>query len=570
MSNNDAIVLKSNFDDWRKGAGDLGGVSPWLYYCVEQFLKSLAPEKDEIVDGVIDGGGDGGVDAAYFIVNQRQFVDEDTTLDPKSVSKIRLMFFQMKESGGFAPTEIEKWIQFSQDFFDLSKSPKSFGTRYSKAMKVIMETWRGNFLKIAGSFPEVAIEFFYVAPGGVSPDQYVLDATERVKLKVSEHTKGERNNCDVHLIGASELWAQVQKRPPKSKTLKWVETPMSTAEGYVGLVKLADYYEFLQDEPGVLAERIFESNVRGYQSDTSINSEILETLRESSGQNFWLLNNGITIVSPNAAQAGHKQLSIEDPQIVNGLQTSRVIFRFFDADHPADDERSVLVRVISTSDLALQDRIIRATNSQNKMATASLRMTDQIHRDIEEYFKQADLYYDRRKGHYRDQGHPIGKIVGVNFLVQSVISILLQRPDDARARPGDYFKKEDKYSTVFKNPKFQVDAYLKCVQLMARVDSFFVTKKIDKADAKNLRFYVAAFLARGISKLEVPVPSKLTNISKITDVEISAIYNNVYRAYSALSKEVDRDAVARGPNLLKRLSAAWKRRNRSAKKSATK
>jgi hypothetical protein len=56
---------------------------------------------------------------------------------------------------------------------------------------------------------------------------------------------------------------------------------MQTEEGYVGLVKLRDYYSFLEDEPGVLAERIFESNVRGFQQHTPVNTQIrhsLETL----------------------------------------------------------------------------------------------------------------------------------------------------------------------------------------------------------------------------------------------------------------------------------------------------
>src|SRR5262245_17804640 len=83
------------------------------------------------------------------------------------------------------------------------------------------------------------------------------------------------------------------------------------------------------------------------------------------------------------------------------------------------------------------------------MQAESLRMTDQIHRDIEEIFKAADLYYDRRKGFYKDQGRPIKKIVSVNAVAQAVISIMLQRPDDARARPGDYFKDENRYRSIF-------------------------------------------------------------------------------------------------------------------------
>jgi len=50
------------------------------------------------------------------------------------------------------------------------------------------------------------------------------------------------------------------------------------------------------------------------------------------------------------------------------------------------DERSILVRVIVTEDAESRDRIIRATNSQTDIPSASLRATDKIHRDIEDFF----------------------------------------------------------------------------------------------------------------------------------------------------------------------------------------
>ena len=41
MSANDEIVLKTNFEDWKRRIADIKGIDPWLYYCVEQFRKAL-------------------------------------------------------------------------------------------------------------------------------------------------------------------------------------------------------------------------------------------------------------------------------------------------------------------------------------------------------------------------------------------------------------------------------------------------------------------------------------------------------------------------------------------------
>jgi hypothetical protein len=107
MSANDAIVLKAHFEDWKQRIEDIKGFDPWLYYCVEQFVKPYALDDEELQYGITDKGNDGGADATYFLLNQQLLVTEDTILDAKNVSKIRLVIIQCKHSGGFKPTEIE-------------------------------------------------------------------------------------------------------------------------------------------------------------------------------------------------------------------------------------------------------------------------------------------------------------------------------------------------------------------------------------------------------------------------------------------------------------------------------
>ncbi|OYW57020.1 MAG: hypothetical protein B7Y80_02825 [Hyphomicrobium sp. 32-62-53] len=562
MSKNDVVVLKSNFENWKQRTEELTGVDPWLYYCLEQFLKVFSLDDEEMQFGLTEGGNDGGADGIYIIANQRQLVTEDAELDAGSVSKIRILFFQVKTSGGFKPTEIEKWIQLTDDFFDLTKKPESFGLRYNSKVKALMQIWREQYLRLSSSFPELKVDYYYITGADAQPDDYAKDSGERVKAKATQHVKG---NPEVHFVGAQELWEQVQKRPPKSKTLIWAEAPMSTQEGFVGLVRLGDFRDFLEDdsEPGMLAERIFESNVRGFQQESSVNEEIAKSLEQAEQINFWLLNNGVTIIASKAQQASHLHLSIEDPQIVNGLQTSRSIFKHFSLSplhNVPEDRRAVLVRVIPTSDQAIQDRIIRATNSQNKMLPASLRMTDQIHRDIEELFKRADLFYDRRKGFYRDQGKPAKKIISVNAVAQAVISILLQRPDDARARPGNYFKDDTKYASAFDNPRIPPPAYLICVQLLQKVERSLHGLNVDRADQKNIKFYVAALLARELTGLDKPVYSKLPSLSGVSEATIGECYRQVDKIYRSLSQGHEKDAVARGPLMLEKIDKMWKRR----------
>ena len=169
---------------------------------------------------------------------------------------------------------------------------------------------------------------------------------------------------------------------------------------------------------GQLRRNLFESNVRDYQGSTAVNGEISQSLRVNAGEDFWWLNNGITIIAAKATQSG-KTLTFEDPQIVNGLQTSTEIFQYFSEADTESDERNVLVRIIVPTKAESRDRVIKATNSQTSIPPASLRATDKIHRDIEEYLRPFGLYYDRRKNYHKNEGRPLEKIVSIPLMAQS-------------------------------------------------------------------------------------------------------------------------------------------------------
>ena len=89
----------------------------------------------------------------------------------------------------------------------------------------------------------------------------------------------------------------------------------------MALVKLTDFKDFITAETGALNKAMFDANVRDHQGDVTVNKSIRDSLEHPGDEDFWWLNNGITIVADNITAAG-KKYTIENPQIVNGLQTS--------------------------------------------------------------------------------------------------------------------------------------------------------------------------------------------------------------------------------------------------------
>jgi hypothetical protein len=284
-----------------------------------------------------------------------------------------------------------------------------------------------------------------------------------------------------------------------------------------------------------------------------------------------MLNNGITILTPHVTPGLGGRLEINDPQIVNGLQTSRKIFDYFNdptQKRPTPDARRILVRVIQTDNETTRDEIIRATNDQNKMPAEALISTYRIQREIELFFRERGLFYDRRKGHYKALGEPAAQIVSVTDLVQAVVSIILQRPDEARGRPLDYVKLPTKRHKVFgvsENEEenesgdvakpYDLEIYLRCIKILRRVDEFLADRDLDRITERNVRFYMARCVAvAAIGNAYFP-PTELMRVNvepKLTPELMEECYARVHRLYQrnggdddAAKKKKMSDALSR-------------------------
>src|SRR5260221_976780 len=439
MGKNDVIALQNNFDSWSKNRFPIPpkDLNLWEYYCVEQFARVFDLGDSELKSGIVGAGQDGGVDAFYILANG-ELVDAETEIKPKQRPEFKLVIMQVKSNEGFSPVAVDKLYWFIDDLLDLSKSKSDYHSTYHTDLIALMRLFKDKFGIVVGETPPLSIECIYVIKKDVQPDA----DCEKARDRLLERCKVYFSHAEpkFQFANATALYMQVQTRPPNQKTLKCALQPMSTEEGEIGLVKLPDYYSFISDADGRVAERFFDSNVRGYWPHSHINKSIAETLKSEKGSEFWLLNNGITILAEKSnTTSGFLELEIHDPQIVNGLQTSRQIYAHFAGNSgKKDDARRLVVRVIKISDKPTRDAIIKCTNSQNEMPAEALRTTDAIHRQLEQAFHNKGLYYDRRKGYYREKSKPVESIISVIEVDQAMITIVLHRADDALDRPKGY------------------------------------------------------------------------------------------------------------------------------------
>lgn len=209
------------------------------------------------------------------------------------------------------------------------------------------------------------------------------------------------------------------------------------------------------------------------------------------------------------------------------------------------------------------------------MPEEALRATDAIHRQLETAFHTRELYYDRRKGHYRDQGKPVSQIVSIIEVLQAMVSIVLQRPDDARARPRDYIKKNDLYNSVFGADKYSLTLYIKTTEICREVGDFLDDMTLEAVHRRNVYFYLCMYVSCELIANGYANPGKIQQIdlAKLSDDVLSDCYKHVRKQYERLAEkfksddgEKDYDGVAKGPHLLTALLKELRRRFNKGKK----
>ena len=228
---------------------------------------------------------------------------------------------------------------------------------------------------------------------------------------------------------------------------------------------------------------------------------------------------------------------------MNGLQTSSQIGLYFE-NNPEPDERTLMVKIVTSEDEEIRDQIIKATNNQNKIPQASLRATDKVQRDIEHILKLNGLFYDRRKNFYKNEGRPLNKIIGITQLAQAVMTLFRGEPDNARARPSKLFKEDTVYKSLFSD-KFDIEAYLVAAETLKKIESHFKkSADLTPRDRSNIRFYVLYFLITMKARSTELTPSKVARLKgKINDTDITFSINNVKDLFI---KEGRSDQLAKG------------------------
>lgn len=404
------------------------------------------------VDLVTTGSDDDGIDGVAVIVNEELVIGAEEAQAAFSGERknndVHIVFIQSKTSPSI---ELGDFLKFKESIVRLIKAePYTPDSNVQSDAREALDVIIDNVAKIRNGRPNM--HAIYVTAGNNAPQQPHLQALDKAREEI-ESTKCFHDveiyfrNADF-VIGewvASYSSIEIDIEMLSHAGLPQIE---GIEESYLAVIRASEFIDkLLTSNDGNIRSQLFEDNVRHYLGDRNdVNSSIASTIADPQRRSrFPVLNNGITIVSPDVVVRTNK-LHVRDPQIVNGCQTSHVLFENRSA---ISDDVMVTVKVVEAEDEDVYSDLVRATNSQSKVEGKQFLSLSPMAREIEAYFNTYEgedgrLYFERRLRQYVGKNIPALRVIDLDTVARAFAAMYLQRPDLAFKYPKAMYEQLDK------------------------------------------------------------------------------------------------------------------------------
>lgn len=350
----------------------------------------------EIYDTIlVKGDTDGGFDGIWFQDQGEYFV---------------MHVFQVKNKKSLSNNEIDK---FRSDFRDIFINANKVG----KQNIADLQPWMDEYKQISEQGIVIEVKLYFVFNGLKDDDQYANNQS------IYKTYHDPDNNF--RIIDSDELYNKVsnlvrQKRNEIKFTFHPEKSNISALDSQglytyaiqdiravnfrVRATELCQLMEHEERINGNIAS-LFEENIRSYLGvRVRANKRMNETInKREDAVYFPFLNNGITIICeelniPKQPQNDEYLLPIKQPQIVNGLQTSWVLFENYKRDSNLLKDVFVNIRVYETKEKELIEKITDATNTQTPINYRDKISNKDFNKFTKAMFNNANINYITKRG----------------------------------------------------------------------------------------------------------------------------------------------------------------------------
>jgi len=455
----------------------------------------------------IGNGNDTGIDGIAIIVNGQliESIEETNDLIEKNnFLDVDFIITQAKTSSNFSSAEINTFLFGVKDLFsDQPRLVRNEGLqRYADIINHIFD----NAPKFKRN-PN--LKLYFITTGKWTSDQNLLAAITSGTEDL-EHTN-LFNKIFFNPFGAKEISNAYRKTKESISTTINFNNRITMPEingisqAYIGLLPYSEFLKIVSDDEQNLLN-VFEDNVRDFQGENNdVNGGIALTLQNPDSEIFSVLNNGVTIVASNISPTGN-QFTITDYQIVNGCQTSNVLYNCKDGENV--NKVNVPIKLIATTDDEIKTRITLATNNQTPIKKEQLASLTQFQRNLEQYYNSFDgegrLYYERRAKQYNTDSSVLkSRIITVPYQIKSFVSMFLDEPHNVTSFFGLIVRRLNEGKMQIFDDEHIYAPYYTSAYAYYRLDNLFKRNLIDSS-YKKVKFHMLMLFRLLNSAEEMP------------------------------------------------------------------
>jgi AIPR protein len=381
-------------------------------------------------------GKDGGIDGVVFVEQGGYYT---------------LMVFQCKNSLSLKANQLDK---FRHDVDDL------FVYGINKLHTELLQPKINEYQQLSKDGFIIEIKYYFIYAGANNDPNYAANSN----MYQAYHKPDEYEIWDVEAI--YQKISQLIKAQAKRKDIKFIFNPqlsnivISDRQGQglytysVGNVRAANF-RIAADELCQLVEQelaanntyefLFSDNIRSFLGfKVRPNQRMKGTLTDPDAAIYFpLLNNGVTIICekmeiPATLQNGKYILPAHNPIIVNGLQTTRVIYEVLkDSKRKGIDSLHnvfVNVRLYETSDTEIVEKITDATNTQTPISYKDKVSNKDFNLYAKEIFANNGIAYITKRGEvFSNQlSKQLKSTIGSDTLLRFWYATFYEQPETAK------------------------------------------------------------------------------------------------------------------------------------------
>lgn len=450
------VILDGHVKNFAKSRGLSERTEPQMFEAfvassiLRKYHQSDITDMEEYI--LVGGGGDGGLDAIAILVNGRPVVNEEGVEFLSNKLRrldVEFVFVQAKTSTAFSASDIgNSGFGVEQFFATLVKATPRVPFRDEVQQLIDLTHYLYQHTIKMQENPKCF--FYYVTTGewteATEPKGRLNDIKDKLdRLNIFSSVHVTPIDAQVLKENYRELERGVDKNIEFSKTAVFPVID-GVDEAYIGLLSGDEFIKLVSTNDNELNRELFYDNVRDFQGNNPVNKEIGDTLTNDQFRKaFPLFNNGITIIARSIKRRSDT-FEISGFQIVNGCQTTHILFQNKDA---VSADIFIPVKIVATNDSQVVAEVIKATNRQTAVLPEALESLSPFHKELEDLYNALEsgrklsdrVYYERRSKQYvAMDGISSSNIVTLTKQIKSFIAMFLDEPHSHPRYYGELLK----------------------------------------------------------------------------------------------------------------------------------